>query len=947
MKSTSAISDIFKIMSFPACLLLFMLLAAQSFSAITITGLSTKQVYANTVTFTINAEAGYDFTALLNGSPVAVGSAVIVNSPEYYELSVTKRSQSTGTTESVLIQFIVRNSARADTEWGLPTHTPYPMIDSAAAEFTGGTLSIITPATYPMGLEIPVVAWVKDSEGKRLGVNGMVTATGFETYPLTLFRGVGSVFLPAVTQAGLISYPAQIQSLSTPKQIAIEATTTWQTVSGTISASVNWGQNARVKVTDTLTVAAGATLTIGAGSVIVVAADTEIAVNGSIVTHGTLQEPVVFTSQNRTAPWGGFLFAASTSVADFNGTIFTASGADANWFDNNKPSDFAHKPQQCLFYLSNGAHVTATDCSMIENAGQLGHGETSYLTLQRCLVQKLITGGQYNSGGIVIQNSAVIEMPYAGAPFADADNDGFYLNGGPHTFTNTLIGWALDDGIDAGQGTTGAVNFDGCWFESCIHEGMAISSGPRYATVTNTVVINCGQAMESGYDGANIDADNCLCTGNVIGARFGDNYARTYSGFLDVQNSLLLFNVRDVWGIAFDNWQWHSSQMDVQGNYMSVLSDKHPDNLLWDPQSNPSQLDLLEPFMATASPVVGVGLAVTNNELNISQLQTTNSIPVRLSTFTTNAVSVDYSVVTDSGTIGNGTLTFVPGQTVRKIEFDLSSLSTVKRVRVTLSNPVEAELTRFAQVLYQKPYVLEQSLVVKGDTWDYFKGTSEPPADWNQIGFTPATAWLTGPSGFGYERSSGYGSCIATPLSDMYGSYLSVYARKLFWIDDPQRVSSLVFGILWDDGYIAYINGVRVNSQNPPTIVAYNQPASSSAHESCCGSTCVPDQFDLSSYSGVLVPGWNVLAVQAHNAPSTSSDFLFVPSLSCTIQPIAGDTEPDGDIDLADFNVFSQAWLSEDGQAVYVAACDIDSSKDGAIDILDLAIFVQSWLAGF
>jgi hypothetical protein len=57
--------------------------------------------------------------------------------------------------------------------------------------------------------------------------------------------------------------------------------------------------------------------------------------------------------------------------------------------------------------------------------------------------------------------------------------------------------------------------------------------------------------------------------------------------------------------------------------------------------------------------------------------------------------------------------------------------------------------------------------------------------------------------------------------------------------------------------------------------------------------------------------------------------------------------EPDNDIDLADFNVFSQAWLSQDGEVMYVNACDIDISKDGVIDILDLAIFIQSWLAGF
>lgn len=914
------------------------------FGYITITGVAHKQVYADSITFTVSKDAGFDFIATVNGSPVAVGTPVTVDQPEYYELSVTKRSQSNGTEEIALVQFIVRDSARTDTEWGLPTWTPYPMTDSSSAEFTGGDLKIITPAVYPLGLEIPVIARVENSAGKRMGVNGTVSATEFEAYPLTLFRGVGSVFLPAAANAGTVSYMGQIHSLSTPKQIAIETTTTWQTVSGTLSASVNWGDNARVKVSNLLTIASGATLTIGAGSVIVIAADAEIAVAGRIAVNGTLERPVVFTAQTRTAPWGGFLFESSTSQGDFVGAIFTASGADSNWVSNNPGHGSFHKQQQCLFYLSNSAHVTLTDCFVVNNAGQLGHGETGYLTLRKSLVQKLVTGGEYNGGSVVVEDSAVIETPLAGAAFVDGDNDAFYLSGGPHSFTNSLIGWTLDDGIDAGQGAEGAVTFNGCWFESCTHEGMAISSGPRYATITNTVVTNCGQAMESGYDSAFIDADNCLCAGNVIGARFGDNYARSYTGFLDVKNSLLLFNHRDVWGIAFDNWQWHLSQMDIQDNYLSAPNEKHPNNALWDPQNDPTQAALLVPFMTTGSDRIGIGIATAKNEMDISELQLINRIPVRLSIFTPKFVSVDYVIQTDTGSLGGGTLTFTPGQTLQNIRFSLPSPEGLRQVRILLSNPVNAEITRFSRIVYQKPYVLEKPFISRGDTWEYFKGTSEPPTDWKQLGFTPVTAWLTGASGFGYETETGYQSCITTNLSDMKGNYLSVYARKLFWVDDPRRVQILILGMLWDDGFIAYINGQRVENQFGPTNPVYNQPANTSNHEACCG--CAPNQFDLSSFIDKLVPGYNVLALQVHNASKTSSDFLFVPSLSGIVRPTPGDTEPDGDVDIFDFAMFSQAWLSQDGQAPYVAACDIDSASNGIIDILDLAVFFQNWLAG-
>ena len=932
-----------KLICVQICLLGLFLFVGTGWAAITITGVADKQVYADTTSFTVVSESGFDYTAALNGISIAMDTAIDVDEPEYYELNVSRREQSSGTEESTLIRFIVRASERLNTEWGLPLWTPYPMIDSAAAEYTGAQLEIVTPATYPVGLEIPVIARLQNPAGKRLGVNGAVTATGFENQPLQLLRGVGSVFLPAAMESGTLSYAAHLHALETPKQIEIETTTTWQTASGTIASTTDWGQNGRIKITGNLAIPAGVTLTIGAGSVIVVSPDVEITVEGHLVVTGTNAQPVVFTAQDRTAPWGGFILEAATSQGDFSGTIFTASGADPSWFSGK--DYFSHRSEQCIFLLSNNAQATLTDCYMVENHGQIGHGEYGYLTMTGCLVQKAVTVGQYNNGSVIFDDCALIEFPAVRNSFLDADNDTIYLSGGPHSFTDCLIGWTLDDGIDAGQGDAGAVTVDGCWFESTIHEAMACSSGnPRNVTVTDTVVVNCGQAIECGYDGPFIDADHCLCTGNVVGARFGDNYDRTYTGFLDVQNSLLLFNHRDVWGRAWDNWQLHLSQMDILNNYFSVPNDNYANNTIWDPQNEPTQLDELEFFLPTPAATVGVGIAIPQNMLDLSELA--NKIPVRLSTFTTSFVSVNYAVSTNIGPVTAGTLNFTPGQTVQHIEFTIPPTEDLRLVSVSLSSPVNAELTNYSQVTYQKPYEIAESLIAEGDTWEYFKGTSEPPADWNQPAFVPVAAWLAGPSGFGYEDSSGYGPCIATDLTDMQDSYFSVYARKLFWIEDPARVTELTLTMEWDDGYIAYLNGVPVDSQNPPSPVAYDEPASSDTHEACCGSGCMPDQADLSSFIGLLNPGFNVLAIQAHNGTIDSSDFIFIPTLSSVAAPYAGDFEPDGDVDLTDLAVLAEAWLAQAGQARYNPICDIDGSSDGSINLLDLAVFAQNWLTG-
>jgi hypothetical protein len=860
---------------------------------ISVQGLNDKQVYSNSVTFTVNSEEGYDYIAELNGVSVEIDVPIEVREPDYYELYVQRRKISTSAEESRLIQFIVRASERGNTEWGLPPWTPYPLIDSAEAEFTGARLTIVTPAQYPVGLEIPVIARIEDESGKRLGVNGKITAAGFEEHPLKLFRGVGSMFLPAATESGVISYPAQIQSLQISKQIIIEPATNWQIVSDDISASTDWGENARIHITgiagNLLTIASDTTLNIGAGSVIIIDPDITIDVLGRIVVNGTKERPAVFTAPNRSAPWGGFLFETSSSEGSFTGAILTASGADASWFDHNPGHGSSHRKEQCLFYLSNGAHVTLTDCYLIENHGQAGHGENGYLTMTGSLVQKCITTGQYNGGEINFTNCALIEFPSAKDTFADADNDAIYLTRGIHALTNCLIGWLLDDGIDAGDNTSGDVSVTGCWFESCYHEAMAWSGNQKLAHVRDTVTLNCGQGIECGYDSPDVNAVHYLSTANLVGARFGDNYDWTYNGFLTVSDSLLLFNKRDVWGRAWDDWTVHLSQMDIQDNYLTMPNDNYPNNMIWDPMSDPNQLAFLMPFLPAPADTVGIGIATLEDSYDLAKLTgeppsdglleaPIGRIPVRLSTFTTNQVSVDYAVYTDDVLYDNGTLQFVPGETLGYIQFNLPPLEDLLELRVELSNPIYAELTGYRRITYLAPNEIVTTLIRRGDSWRYFKGTAEPPTDWSQPDFDDQS-WLTGPTGIGYEAGSGYEACIATELSDMRNNYLSVYARREFLIEDLSQLTGLTLTMEYDDGYIAYLNGVPVASRYAPDPPAYDQPATTDNHEACCGNSCTFEQVDLSDDLYLLTPGPNVLAVQVHNTNLSSSDFIFVPEL--------------------------------------------------------------------
>jgi len=678
------------------CLLLS---ASSGLAAITVEGVTDKKVYADRVAFTVRPEAGFEFTATLNGRPIAADVRTEVNEPEYYELKVLKERKSTRTQESRLVRFIVRASDRGSTEWGLPRWTPYPTIASAAAESAGARLVIVTPALYPTGLEIPVLARIEDASGHRVGVNGSVTALGFEDRPLQLLRGVGSVFLPAAGKPGTISYTGEIHSLAVPKKIVIENATNWRLVSANITSSTDWGENARIHLAPgavgALRVAAGATLTIGSGSVIAVDPDVEIVVDGRLVVNGTLERPVVFTCRDRKVPWGGFVFEKSTSRGELTGTILTGSGADPSWFDNNPGHGSSHRDNQCLFYLSNGANVALTDCWLVENHGQAGHGEKAYLTMTRCLVQKCVTAGQYNGGALVLDDCALIEFPSATAPYADADNDGLYLTGGAHSLTDCLIGWSLDDGIDAGGSGAGSVTVRHCWFESSYHEALAWS-GTQRRTAIDSVALNCGQGYECGYEAPDVNTVHCLSTANVVGARFGDNYDWTYNGFLNVRDSLLLFNHRDIWGRAWDNWDIHLTQMDIQDSYVTIPDGNFPNNRLWNPQVDPNQSDELKPFLPTPADTVGIGIATPADTVNPAAIA--KGIPVRLSTFTTKEVSVDFTISAGNTQVSRGALHFLPGETVQFIPFAIPSAGKTNPVDITLRNPINAELTGYQQI---------------------------------------------------------------------------------------------------------------------------------------------------------------------------------------------------------------------------------------------------------
>jgi hypothetical protein len=141
------------------------------------------------------------------------------------------------------------------------------------------------------------------------------------------------------------------------------------------------------------------------------------------------------------------------------------------------------------------------------------------------------------------------------------------------------------------------------------------------------------------------------------------------------------------------------------------------------------------------------------------------------------------------------------------------------------------------------------------------------------VGFDDSL-WPRGPSGFGYGDDDDETELDDMQQTDTQPGYRSVFLRHTFQIPDLAAVDQLVLEVDYDDGFIAYLNGVEVGRENmlgttPPFI-----QGASDSHEAG-----VPVEYDLNSRKGLLVEGANVLAIQAHNYNLTSSDLSMIPVL--------------------------------------------------------------------
>lgn len=147
---------------------------------------------------------------------------------------------------------------------------------------------------------------------------------------------------------------------------------------------------------------------------------------------------------------------------------------------------------------------------------------------------------------------------------------------------------------------------------------------------------------------------------------------------------------------------------------------------------------------------------------------------------------------------------------------------------------------------------------------------------WMRPGFD-AASWIGGTAGIGYEASPGSANNFSSLLdAEIAHGTTSVYTRFEFNVANVTSFTSLRLDMLYDDGFVAYLNGHRVASDFAPGSPAWNSAATGQRGDNVVLSSYVP--FDISSHLDKLVNGTNVLAIHALNEAG-SSDMLMSPRL--------------------------------------------------------------------
>ncbi|MFT5856690.1 MAG: hypothetical protein ACI8XO_003944 [Verrucomicrobiales bacterium] len=185
-------------------------------------------------------------------------------------------------------------------------------------------------------------------------------------------------------------------------------------------------------------------------------------------------------------------------------------------------------------------------------------------------------------------------------------------------------------------------------------------------------------------------------------------------------------------------------------------------------------------------------------------------------------------------------------------------------------------------------------------------------------------AWYSGTTGVGYERSSSgtsYTSLIgAESNSAIYNRRTSALIRIPFEVVQAYRYSSLKLRMKYDDGYVAYLNGVGIARRNAPAGAPLWNSSANGSHDD--RAAIVFADVDVSANLAGLRSGTNILDIHGLNTDLTSSDFLILPELVA---------------DVSGAHIVYIEWAAAEGLSGADALPEFDFDRDGKSNLFEYA----------
>ncbi len=115
--------------------------------------------------------------------------------------------------------------------------------------------------------------------------------------------------------------------------------------------------------------------------------------------------------------------------------------------------------------------------------------------------------------------------------------------------------------------------------------------------------------------------------------------------------------------------------------------------------------------------------------------------------------------------------------------------------------------------------------------------------------------------------------------TQMFQQRSSAYLRIPFTVNANERFENLRLRMRYDDGFAAWLNGVRVAGANAPQSLAWNAFAQTNRFRIAAGQEAV---FDVNAHTNLIQPGTNLLAIQGWNDRIDGPDFLVTAQLEDT-----------------------------------------------------------------